>query len=80
MLVNSFLLHHLRWRYALTFTRLLLHSRHPFRDFLWLFLDPESPIPITGERRAIQPLALWLILYHIAKHATTGYADAYNWG
>lgn len=33
--------------YMLTLTRLRLHSRQPFLDFLWLFLAPESPMLVT---------------------------------
>ena len=45
---------------ALTLTRLLLHSRQPFLDFLWLFLAPESPILVTEYLMADQA---WLRMY-----------------
>jgi hypothetical protein len=33
-----------------TLTRLRLQSRHPFLDFLWPFLEPESPMPRCSKR------------------------------
>ena len=51
---------HNRLDSALTLTRLLLHSRQPFLDFLWLLLAPESPILVTESLMQDQT---WLRVY-----------------
>jgi hypothetical protein len=53
---------------ALTLTRLRLHSRQPFLDFLWPFLVAGSPILIAGDLTGDQT----------SLRAFNVYTDAYN--
>ena len=56
---------------ALTLTRLLLHSRQPFLDFLWLFLAPESPILVNEDLREVKHDHLCICIAYV-------YTDAYS--